>query len=380
MSLFKRGNTWWFEFKHLGVRYRESAHTTNRDIARRAESQRRKKIEESGNDLDPVAKPTKVSKAVKDFLEENDDWAPRTRGIHNNSWSHLAPHFGDLLLQDITPLTISRYRTARKAEGAGPRSVNIEVSLLRMVLKKHRRWHVFQGENFRMLTEPEDVGRALTHDEEHRLLSLARRSISRSLFPAVLLSLHTGMRHQELRLLRWRQVDLIEGAITVGKSKTKGGEGRVIDLSETALTCIKEWRSQFQDTKPHDFVFPAERYKMVKPRNGGGVTVEAFACDPSKPIAGWKTSWTTCRKNAGVECRWHDLRHTFISNLGEHKVGEQTLMALTGHLSRKMLERYSHARKESKRAAVRLLDKMPEPLPSPQNDPQQSAPEPAGIM
>jgi hypothetical protein len=55
-------------------------------------------------------------------------------------------------------------------------------------------------------------------------------------------------------------------------------------------------------------------------------------------------------------CRWHDKRHTFISRLGENMVSDQTLMAITGHLSKKMLERYSHARMESKRAAVRTLD------------------------
>jgi integrase len=252
--------------------------------------------------------------------------------------------------------------------------------LLRMVLRKHGRWHLFQNKKFRMLREPEDVGRALSHDEEHRLLFAAKKSVSRSLHPAILLSIHAGLRHQELRLLRWRQVDLMEAAVTVGKSKTEGGEGRVIPLSDTALTCMKDWRSQFPNAKPHDFVFPTERYKMVPSKDGAGITVQVYACDPSKPIAGWKTAWTTSRRNDGVVCRWHDLRHTFISNMGQNKVGEQTLMGMTGHLSRKMLERYSHARMEAKRQAVRTLDKRLEPQPSPQKPPQPSAPKETEIM
>lgn len=231
-----------------------------------------------------------------------------------------------------------------------------------------------------MLREPKDVGRALSHDEEHRLLIAARKSVSRSLYPALLLSVHTGMRHQELRFLRWAQVDLMEGAVTVGKSKTEGGEGRIIPLSGTALGCLKDWRAQFPDAKPGHFVFPRERYKQVARQDGSGVTVQVYACDPSKPIAGWKTAWTTARNNAGVVCRWHDLRHTFISNMGENKVGEQTLMAMTGHLSKKMLELYSHARMEAKREAVRTLDRPAENQPSPQNDPQQPAHTPTGIM
>ena len=166
----------------------------------------------------------------------------------------------------------------------------------------------------------------------------------------------------------------------MSKSKTEGGEGRVIPLSDTALACMKDWRAQFPDAKPHDFAFPTERYRQVPKEDGSGATVQVYACNPAKPIAGWKTAWTTARRNAGVACRWHDLRHTFISNMGENKVGEQTLMGMTGHLSRKMLERYSHTRMEAKREAVRTLDKAPENLPSPQNDPQQSGLTPTGIM
>ena len=369
MSLFKRSGKWWFEFKHQGVRHRKSTKTANRGLAGRIERKYRSKVEEGSALVDPVSKPIKVSNAVSEFIEENDDWAPRTRITHENSWRHLKPHFGTLLLQDINRLAISKYRSARKAEGAGPRSINIEVGLLRMMLRRHDRWHSFQTQKFRMLREPEDVGRALTHDEEHRLLSAAYKSTSRSLYPAILLSIHTGMRHQELRLLRWRQVDLIESQIQVGKSKTASGEGRVIPLSQTALNCLKDWRIQFPDAGPSDAVFPSERYGLIGKKGTFGGVVKPYHHDPLKPVATWKTAWNTCRRNAGVQCRWHDMRHTFISRLGENKVGEQTLMGLTGHLSNKMLERYSHIRMEAKREAVRTLDRKPVEGMSPENDP-----------
>jgi hypothetical protein len=51
------------------------------------------------------------------------------------------------------------------------------------------------------------------------------------------------------------------------------------------------------------------------------------------------------------------MRHTFISRLAENPgVSEQTIKALAGHVSRQMLERYSHIRSEAKQAAILALD------------------------
>jgi integrase len=164
------------------------------------------------------------------------------------------------------------------------------------------------------------------------------------------------MRNQELRLLQWRQVDFLQEQIQVGKSKTRGGEGRIIPLSDTAVECFKEWRGQFPDAKPEHYVFPSERYGLHGKKGTFGGAVQVYDYDAHTPIAGWKSSWTTCRSLAGISCRWHDMRHTFISRMGENRVADQTLLALAGQLSRKVLERYSHARNESKRAAVKMLD------------------------
>jgi integrase len=188
------------------------------------------------------------------------------------------------------------------------------------------------------------------------------------------------MRHQEIRLLRWRQVDFLKEEIRIGKSKTEGGEGRVIPLSATALECLKNWRGHFPDAKPEHFVFPSEKYGLHGEKGTFGGVVKVYQYDPTKPTGGWKTSWQTCRKNAEVSCRWHDMRHTFISSMGENKVAEQTLMAITGQLSRKTLERYSHTRMELKRAAVKTLDFAEESKASPQNPPQKEGDERRSVM
>jgi nitric oxide synthase oxygenase domain/subunit len=55
--------------------------------------------------------------------------------------------------------------------------------------------------------------------------------------------------------------------------------------------------------------------------------------------------------------RPHDLRHHAITKLAESsEASEQTIMAIAGHVSREMLEHYSHIRQEAKRRAVESLD------------------------
>jgi integrase len=58
-----------------------------------------------------------------------------------------------------------------------------------------------------------------------------------------------------------------------------------------------------------------------------------------------------------LQIRFHDLRHTCITKLAEGQASEQTLMSIAGHLSRKMLEHYSHIRMAAKRAALDAIAK-----------------------
>jgi integrase len=306
--------------------------------------------------LSEVAKPKLFAPAAHAYLLEREPhWEPKTRLVHANSLAHLEPHFGKLMLTEITAAQVSKYQRARLKQKASPRSVNIEVALLRLVLRKAKLWaHI--SDDVHMLRERADIGRELSDDEVHRLLTACKASVSRALYPAVLTSIHTGMRSQELRLLRWRQVDLIEATITVGKSKTAGGEGRLVYLSELAVQTLQNWRAQFPDALPDDAVFPREAYGLKGKKSTFGGTVEVYKVFPDQPIGSWKTAWGSAKRVAGVECRWHDLRHSAASRLAAGGATDQTLQALLGWMSPKMIERYSHVRNEAKRKAVRVFD------------------------
>jgi integrase len=72
------------------------------------------------------------------------------------------------------------------------------------------------------------------------------------------------------------------------------------------------------------------------------------------------------RKNAKVKGRWHDHRHTMITDLAENGAGDQTIMDIAGHVSKNMLKHYSHIRMEAKREALESIVKRPptkKPLP-----------------
>ena len=73
---------------------------------------------------------------------------------------------------------------------------------------------------------------------------------------------------------------------------------------------------------------------------------------PSQPIKSWRTPWRRALKDAGLNIRFHDLRHACITKLAEGQASEQTLMSIAGHLSPNMLEHYSHIRMAAKRTAL----------------------------
>ena len=129
---------------------------------------------------------------------------------------------------------------------------------MRAILRKNRLWAAIQPD-VRMLRAREDVGRAITRDEESALLDACGASRSRSLYPAVLMALNTCMRYSELRLLRWGQVDLTSCTLTVGHSKTESGAGRVLPLNDRAVAILGFWASLFPLRELSHFVFPAER-------------------------------------------------------------------------------------------------------------------------
>src|SRR5262249_13464207 len=74
--------------------------------------------------------------------------------------------------------------------------------------------------------------------------------------------------------------------------------------------------------------------------------------DPTRHATDITGGWDQLRTDTAVFCRLHDLRHTFATRLAEDRVTESTMLSLMDHMSRAMLDRYSHIRIAAKRDAV----------------------------
>jgi len=347
MSVYKRGDVWWYKFRFAGQLIRESSKSNSKTVAKDAERIRRRGLEESWNQIKRRKLPPVFSLAAAEWVKTRTNIAPATERSHKLAISQLSKYFGKQLLCDLSAADLAAYQTRRKRDGVSNRTVNLEMGVLRSILRRNKMWESISGD-VGFLKESPSPGRALSADEESRLLGAASKSRCRSLYPVVLLALNTGMRVSEIRGLTWAQVDFLGTALTVGKSKTQAGTGRAIPLNPRAIAMLKQWRGLFSGVQPEHYVFPHEKYGFA----GNDRKPCAYEIIPTAPTHRWKVAWESARKIAGVSCRFHDLRHTFISRLAESQTSDSTVMALAGHVSRAMMERYSHIRMEAKRNAV----------------------------
>ncbi|MBI4459379.1 MAG: site-specific integrase [Acidobacteria bacterium] len=212
----------------------------------------------------------------------------------------------------------------------------MDVGALRRVLKQFGHWRRLQE---RVQTLPENqasIGRALTLEEQKRLLDTASGNPEwEHVYCAAFIAANTSMRPVEVKHLRWQNVDLFEGTVTVRRSKNATSH-RVIPLNQPARAAFGRMVARAQKIghdKPEHFIWPACRWHHP---------------DPLRPARSWDNAWQSLRTAANLPgLRFHDLRHTVLTELGEMGVPDHVMESISGHLSRRMLEHYSHVRLEA---------------------------------
>ena len=126
MAPFKRGGVWWYKFYFAGQFIRESSKSTSKTVAKNAESQRRRKLEQGFNNVQK-RRENRI-RQLRDVADEYlADYRLRFRGVTFAEYAigHVVRLLGDALLVDIDESAILKYQTDRlKEAAAGQRSTS----------------------------------------------------------------------------------------------------------------------------------------------------------------------------------------------------------------------------------------------------------------
>jgi len=138
-------------------------------------------------------------------------------------------------------------------------------------------------------------------------------------------------------------VDMFEGVMTIPDSKSEAGKRRIPLNSDAMLgfRLLLDRAKTLGIAGPASYVFPA---------------CENSHIDATHPQKTWRTSWRALTRAAGLKgLRFHDLRHQCITELLEAGAPEAAVLSIARHVSRRMMEHYSHIRMEAKRKAIEGL-------------------------
>lgn len=275
---------------------------------------------------------TKFSELSKLYL---DNYAR----LNKRSWrddqyrlnAHMVPYFGETTLDDITSLSVEKYKAKRMEDKVSKSTVNRELTILKKMFNLAIDWGITDRNpalKVKQFSEKDTaVERILTAGEERRLFA----ECPAYLRPIITTALHTGMRRGEIFDLRWAQVDLAKRVIQV--KHTKSGKDRHIPINGTLFKTLAGLKAS---NGTSDYVFP-------NPETG-------------KPYAEVKKSFKQACKRAEItDLRFHDLRHTFATRLVTAGVDIVTVRDLLGHFSVRVTQRYTHPGHDLKVAAVGLL-------------------------
>jgi integrase len=272
---------------------------------------------------------------------------PTTQQRDKLSVKHLTKRLGHLSLVQATPAKVAVYRDERLKE-VSPHSVRIELALLSNLFNiAKREWKVGNIDNpvseIKKPKIPEGRCPILSNVQLARLMSECNNSKSEMLYPFIFMVLHTGCRLSELKQLRWSQVNINEGYISLIGKETKNHRRRNIPISEPLkkelLKLLEKVKTMDKHGQPTGLVFPGRD-------------------DPKKTLDVHK-AFISAVKRAGLDnlpgegrLRIHDLRHCCGSAMVMNGVDLETIRKLLGHRDISTTQRYLHVVDEHTKSAI----------------------------
>ena len=317
-SIYKRADGRWTAAVHLGYeggrRRRKAIYgKTRQEVARKLAAALRAR--EQG--LPQPAERQTVGSLLQTWLRDSAAQRVRPRTLQRYSEIvrlHLIPALGSVRLAKLAPDDVERAMNAAVSQGASPRSVAQHRAVLRRALNVAMRWS-WISRNVASLCEPPRAERrevhALTPADARRLLEAVRGDRLEALFAVALAS---GMRQGEALGLRWDDVDLGNGTISVQRTlqrierewrflepKTSQSR-RTLPLAGPVASALREHRARQLE----------ERLRAGGswdgPRWGELVFADEFGC----PLSGFHVlrRLRELLSRAGLQpMRYHDLRH-----------------------------------------------------------------------
>jgi len=349
MVVYKRGKSYWADFTVNGQRFRLPLKVTNKQEAANLEKLKIAEAQSHGGLLpSQTAKLTVADAGEIYFQGRGMEVSASTIRLEKDALKQVKRHIGNFTLGSLTLQTIGEYRRKRSLAGIQNRTVNIEVGVLRRILKQFHLWNRI-SDGYKPLPERKDIGRALTPDEELKLFQTASTRPEWSVvFWISLVTANTTAGGVELRNVRLSDIDLKAQTLTVRVGKNRF-RTRILPLNQTSLWAVERLLERAEElgaSEPEHYLIPSR--------------VSGKAYDPTHPCSrwGWRSAWRTLTVECGLKgLRPHDLRHHCITKLVESAdASEQTVMSIAGHVSREMLAHYSHVRLEARRKAVAALD------------------------
>lgn len=214
-----------------------------------------------------------------------------------------------------------------------PNSVNVDVAVLKAILKKACSWGQLvndPGKDVKLLKVTQRKTRFLSEEEEGALFAVCSLDLRRIIEVGLL----TGFRRRELISLRPDDVDLVRETVTVAAANSKNGESRTLPMGPRLKTLFREAlkirgaapTALTEENEPWGYRAFADRFQKAC----GEASVELLSP--------------------------HVLRHTFASRLVMAGVDLRTVQELMGHKNILMTMRYAHLSPDHKRMAMETLE------------------------
>jgi len=339
-GIFKRGGVYWIRYVAHGRYVRESTGSRNLREAEKVLALRKAQAL-LGEKNEPPARPVPFESLVQDYLRDCGLNHRASVGRAKISTAHLLRFFGGADAREVSTDKAREYVRFRQGEKTrrrlppGPGTINRELAALKRILRMAAQAtppKIPSVPHIPMLKEENVRTGFFEWDEVQGLLPHLPAHVR----PLVLCAFFTGMRKGELLALRWENVDVERGVIRLDPLMTKTREGRTIYLPGGLRRELLKLKRERDSRNP--------RCGWVFSRNG-------------RPLKHIQRAWKTACRKAGLAGRlFHDLRRSGVRNLVRAGVPERVAMAISGHKTRSVFDRYNIVSERDLQMAAEALE------------------------